>query len=127
MVQVNYLLFIDSNSNEIALIAMCFSMLSVILTLFEYSSKKFSFESKYLMVLRFKVDSSVIRSMTQKEWKENVSNKREYINNYIVKVLNIDFNNVEQLKPAMYTQGAIITCHVCADVTSIDTNLYCKQ
>ena len=125
MVQVSYLLFIDSNSNEIALIAMCFSMLSVILTLFEYSSKKFSFESKYLMVLRFKVDSSVIRSMTQKEWKENVSNKREYINNYIVKVLNIDFNNVEQLKPAMYTQGAIITCHVCADVTSIDTNLYC--
>ena len=115
-IQVSYLLLIDSKNDNIALIAMCFSVLSIILTLFEYNTKKYVFESEYLMIVKFKVDSSIIKAMTSKEWIQQVANNRSCIKNEIAKTLNISYYHVEQLKPIRYPQGALITCHVRADI-----------
>ena len=119
--QIVYLLIVDngSSSNNIAVISMCFSLLSVILTLFEYNTKKFVFESEYLMVIKFKVDSPFIQNMSASEFRQQISNKRILVNHELAKILNISYLLVEQLKPTVCAEGVLITCHIRCDVPPI--------
>ena len=46
-----------SDKFKFAVIAMIFSATSVWLTLFEYNTKRFAFQSEFLIVIKFKVKS----------------------------------------------------------------------
>ena len=122
--QITYLYLIgnsSSSNNSIALIAMCLSILSVILTLFEYNMRKFVMDTEYVMIIKFIIDSPAIRQMTPNEWTRRVSNKRNDINRALSKTLSLDVSNIDQLKPIPCSEGAMISCHVRCDITRIQT------
>ena len=115
--QLIYLLFINTSAGtNIAFIAMIFSVASVILTLFEYNTKKFVFESEFLMVIKFKVESKEIQNMSIKTFSQRVSNKRNQVNHDLSKILSVNYHLIEQLKPISCSEGALIACHVRTDI-----------
>ena len=125
--QLIYLLFfVNSNSTDfesnITFFAMFFSVLSVILTIFEYNTKKFLLESEYLTIVKFKLDSVFIRNMKANEWKKNILNKRGAIPHELSKMLGISYEQMEQLKPIECLEGAQIIVHIRSDIEFVETS-----
>ena len=116
--QVIYLFVINTNNNtdnnntNIVFISMTFSVLSIVLTLFEYTTKKFVFDSEFLMIIQFKIDSKEIQNMSGKQFDTRIGNKRKDISVALSKILRIQLHNIEQLKPVYCREGASITFHI---------------
>ena len=114
---------VSTNNSEayITVIAMFFSVMSIILTLFEYSSKKMAIESEYVMIITFKIESQGIRIMSKNQFQKTIVNQRNDITYQISKILNVDYYQMEQLKPIRCDQGVLITCHIRSDISIIQT------
>ena len=110
--QLIYLLFVNNNNNSITIVAMSFSILSIIITLFEYSTNKFVFESECLTIIKFNIESRKIQKMKPKQFNKQIANKRNDINHELAKILSVNYFHVEQLKPTVCSQGAAITCYI---------------
>ena len=114
---------ISANNSEayITIIAMFFSVMSIILTLFEYKSKKMAIESEYVMIVTFKVESKEIQQMSKNKFRKTIVNKRNGLTYQISKILNVDYYEIEQLKPIRQRYGVLITCHIRSDISTVQT------
>ena len=102
----------------ITLFAMIFSLLSVILALFEFSIKQYLFENETLLLIKFKVESKQIQNLSRSQFQHRIEYKRFGVSNEIAKILSIDFSSIELLKPIPSKEGALLIFHIRND--SID-------
>ena len=125
ILQLIYMIFLIrdkdvSSQSGIVIIAMVFSILSIVVTLFEFRIKKFVFDSEYLMIIKFKLESIAIQSMSKNQFDQTFVNKRKVISSELSKILEVNYDEIEQLKPTWCKQGAQIVCHVRSDAQFIN-------
>ena len=120
--QIVYLLFlkVDNSTDSIiiALIAMFFSVSSVVLSLFTYNTKEYVFKTENLVVIKFKIDSNSIRNMKTKTFQQQICNQRKNFNHQLSKILSVNYYHVEQLKPIPCSEGVLMTFIVRTDIAA---------
>ena len=89
--------------------AILFSVLSLVLTLFEYSTKKYLLKAESVLFVQFRVHSKEIALMSRRKFMAKIEYKRYSISNHVAKILGIDYAFVELLKPIAFKEGAILT------------------
>ena len=102
----------DWTMQYITLSAMIFSLLSIILALFQCYTQKFLFDHQNLLLLRFEVHSKIIHKFGRRDFKRKVEYKRAGASNVIAKILSIDINDIELLKPMACKRGALLIFHI---------------
>lgn len=83
--------------SAITLFSMIFSLISIILTIFEVSLKQHLFASENLVFIKFIVESPEIQAFGRNEFINIVEYQRFTIANEVAKVLSIDFSFIELL------------------------------
>ena len=91
---------------------MIFSVLSVLLSLFEYSTKQRVLESDQLYVISFTVGSKEIKSMSDKVFMKQINQRRYQVCFEFAKLLSVNyFGNVNLLKPIRCKEGVNLILH----------------
>lgn len=104
--------FYYQNVTAITLISMIFSVLSVLLSLFEYSTKQRVLESDQLYVISFTVGSKEIKSMSDKVFMKQINQRRYQVCFEFAKLLSVNyFGNVNLLKPIRCKEGVNLILH----------------
>ena len=71
--------------------AILFSVLSLVLTLFEYSTKRYLLEAESVLFVQFRVHSKEISLMSRRKFMTKIEYKRYSISNHVAKILGIDY------------------------------------
>ena len=122
IIQILYsFLYSNISVNIITIIAMIFSFLSIILTFFEFSTKKYLFETESGIRIKMEINSKEISNMTRTQFIKRIEYKRYSISNEIAKILSIDFNTIELLKPIPSPKGAILIFDIHIHQSDINT------
>lgn len=93
-------------------VATIFSFASIILTTLEFSTKNVLFKYERKLYVEFSVKSQEIRNMSKSNFIEKIEYRRLKLENEIGKILSVDFNDVELLKPIVSIEGALLTFDV---------------
>ena len=113
VIQILYSFIYNNISiNIITIIAMIFSFLSIILTFFEFSTKQYLFKTENGIIIKMEINSKEIEIMTRTQFIKRIEHKRYSISNEIAKILSIDFNTIELLKPIPSSKGVILIFHI---------------
>ena len=104
--------FVIDELTYVTLFAMLFSLLSIILTGFEFSTKKYLFEHEASLSVKFKVNSPQIESFSRSQFIRIIEYKRYCVSNELAKMLSIDFTSVELLKPIPSKNGAQLILYI---------------
>ena len=87
------------------------SLLSIVLTIFEYISAKVLLNTESVLIIKMFIESSEISSLSANEFKK-FHNCRKPISNEISKVIGIDYRLIELLKPKQTKQGCDLIFHI---------------
>ena len=105
---------LTSSFSEVTLIAGIFSILSIILSIFEHSSVKMLLNIESTTIICIDIISRGISRMSRYEFKQ-LSCHRSVITNEMHKVLNVDFRLIELLQPIQTKDGVTLTFHIRSD------------
>ena len=119
--QIAYLAILSNDPNFITIFSMIFSLLSIVLTFFEYCTKKYLFDSESMIVVKIDVHSKSMSNMSYNEFKRKIANKRNTLTKEIGKMISIDANMIEMLKPIRSPEGAMFAFYI-RNNDSIDYN-----
>ena len=104
------------NVTFVTIFATIFSFLSILLTLCEFSTKNYLLNQERKLFVKFKIDSGTIQKYSRKNFIYKIEYKRYRVSNEIARILSIDFNYIELLKPIPCNQGAMLIFHIRTDV-----------
>ena len=114
VLQVIYSLFIFHELTVTTLFAMIFSLLSIILTLFEFVTRRYMIgnDHMYMLSIKFIVESEYLQKLSRSQFQSKIERKRYGVSNGLAKILSIDFSNVELLKPIPSKEGVLLIFHI---------------
>ena len=95
--------------------AMVFSLLSMIVTVVEYCTKKSWLASENLVVIQFTIGSRALTKMNHRQYRERFESHRKGIELEISKLLKIDRLCVETLKPLRTSKGVLLNFNIRSD------------
>ena len=81
----------------------------------EYCLQSYLLDSETLLIVKFSISSSDMQSMSRIEFHKQIEMKRSGIESEISKLLTIDFDIIEELKPIQTKDGALFTIHIASD------------
>ena len=99
----------DAASFLITLLSMIFTIISIMISVLEYSSKSKFINAGCVSVVRFTVESSEIADMKLNEFRKRVVFKRFGILSSFAKSVELQFDEVERLNPLHTKKGAVFT------------------
>ena len=108
----NVYLFYSTELTYITLFSIIFSVLSIVSSFFEVSTKKYVLKSESILYVKFIIESKHIETMTKEEFLTQIIDRRHKICDEIGKILGIDFHCVELLKPLHLKNGASVVFHI---------------
>ena len=110
----------DYSSLLITVFSMIFTMISILMSCFEYflSSKFVSFSSS--IIISFCIESDDIVNMSHKEFQSSVVFCRSKLIQSLAKLLKLRYEQVERLKPKKTPNGAMFLFTIAIDVSQID-------
>ena len=91
-----------------------FSLLSIILTIFEHVSAKLLLNTETVLIVKMSVMCPEISSMSSKRFKE-IQNLRQQITIELAKIVDIDRRLIELLRPIQTKHGVYLTFHIRSD------------
>ena len=104
------------NVSVITIFSIGFSLLSIILTCFEFYTKKLLLHTETIIVLKFNVESSKIKAMPYRRYHSRIAYKRRRMQSEMSKMLSIEYHTIELLKPVRNTEGAVFTFYIRTDL-----------
>ena len=112
LLQAIYSIFIFEKLTITTLFAMIFSLISIILTLFEFFMQGYLIEKESMLSIKFTVESDHLQNLSHKQFKQKIEFKRYCISNALAKILSIGSSSVELLKPIASKEGVLLIFHV---------------
>ena len=110
----------DSNL-LITIFSMLFTIISIILSGFDYCLKsKFVYVSSSI-IISFCVESNDVANMPHTQFKSQIVNRKNKLCNNIAKILSLRFQQVERLTPKLVSNGIIYVFIIAADETKYDS------
>ena len=100
----------------ITIFASIFSILSIILSIFEYISVSMLLNSETVLVIRLTIKSGEISNMSHKNFTK-YQNYRVGLCQEIGKIIDLDHGLIELLRPNQTKNGMILTFHIRSDAT----------
>ena len=99
----------------ITIFASFFSIVSILVTMFEFCTQRVLISSETYQVVKFTVKSDHIALMTHKEFRKQISNIRKAAERDIARVVGIGPESVELLKPIQVKDGVALTFYIVSE------------
>ena len=110
----------DDSSIFITIFSMLFTIISIVLSLFEFIFSRKFIKSKSLLIIRFSISSSNVRKLKYSEFQSKIIFRRLKFLHGIAKILNINKEFVERLIPLQTKDGAMFTLVVQCSAQNFD-------
>ena len=102
---------ITEDVSPITIFSSIFSLLSIIVTLFEYFSSKLFLETETVLIVKLTINSSAIANLSARDFND-FQNLRFPICSQLSKIIDIDVGLIELLKPKQTRDGCDLTFHI---------------
>ena len=103
---------LTGNFNDITIIAMIFSIISIISSIFDYQSSSLFIQCESITVLEMNIRSKEIRDLPRKSFGQLITHHRKPICNELAKVLCMNWRLIELLMPIQTSFGAKLICYI---------------
>ena len=113
ILQIVYLVLIEeSHSSAITIVAMIFSVLSIILSIFTYVSSKLLIECEAITVIVMDIQSSQLANTQPRKFRKLVIHHRNPICRELSKIIQVDKGLIEILMPIQTNTGTTLTFYI---------------
>ena len=116
ILQIVYLVLIgESNStgiSEITIVAMIFSILSIILSVFNYMSSKLLIECETITIIVMDIQSQQLANTQPKKFRRLIAQRRKPICQELSKIIQVDKGLMEILMPIQTNTGTQLTFYI---------------
>ena len=105
ILQFIYIFIISKHVTFIIILSIIFSLISIIICIFEYLSQNVLLNVNEMCIVKFEIISKKISMVNKKLFNKHIVYKRRKLSNELSKLLNIDTYFIELLKPIQTDYG----------------------
>ena len=112
ILQLIYLISIAESFSLVTIIAMIFSTISIVLSLFNYKLSSLLLECEAITVIEIDVESKQLGHTSAKKFRQLILHHRKPICNELGKIIGVDKRLIEILTPIQTNTGARLTFYI---------------
>ena len=114
-----YIWTLDSESTEIAMSSMCFSIISIIVSILSMAMERsIQFDQNHEIITMDITGECVVKS-------KSATTKQKQLKRSLALLMNTNLNNIEILRPRVIRTGVAVTIHIYANDYNGDYIKYC--